>query len=273
MRAALTRAALLASLLACALPPPALAGGGSRLESAAASGSEEALVALASRLELGIGVPADPPRAMALFCRAALLGDRGALLHIADWLLVDGAPDYDPELAARWLHRLQRAERGAPLGAEAPPCPSPAATGLPAMAVALRLLIEHLAPEYGLDPNLVKAVVAVESSYRVDAVSDAGAAGLMQLMPESASRLAVTDRMDAEENLRGGMRDLATLIARYHGDLSLALAAYNAGEGAVDGCQCVPPIPETIAYVERVMTLYRQARDRAARALVEGTMG
>jgi hypothetical protein len=260
----------LALLLLLSIGVP-LRAGADGLESKAAAGSETALVALASRLELGIGGSADPARAMALFCRAALLGDRAALLHIADWLLVEGAPNYDPSLAARWLHRLQRAERRAPQIDPPPRCPSAASTGLPSMAVALRRLIERLALEYGLDPDLIKAVVEVESSYRVDAVSPAGATGLMQLMPARADALAVTNSMDAEENLRGGMLALAALIGRYHSDLSLALAAYNAGEGPVNACRCVPAIPETLHYVERVLALYRGAQYRAARALVAGT--
>ncbi len=255
-------------LLYAALPLTACADG---LETQAAAGNETALVALASRLELGIGGSADPARAMALFCRAARLGERGAVLHIADWLLVDGAPDYNPHLAAQWLHRLQRAERGAPQIGPPPRCPSAASTGLPSMAVALRRLIERLALEYRLDPDLAKAVVEVESNYDVDAVSPKGAAGLMQLMPASADALAVTNSMDAEQNLRGGMRTLAALIGRYHGDLSLALAAYNAGEVPVDSCRCVPAIPETLHYVNRVLAMFRSAEDRAARALVEGT--
>ena len=267
MRRIVTALALLL-LLSTALPPTA---GADELETKASAGSETALVELASRLELGIGGSADPARAMALFCRAALLGDRGALLHIADWLLVDGAPDYDPSLAAQWLHRLQRSERRAPQIDPTPRCPSAAFTELPSMADTLRRLIERLALEYGLDPDLIKAVVEVESNYRVDAVSPAGAAGLMQLMPASADALAVTNSMDAEQNLRGGMHTVAALINRYHGDLSLALAAYNAGEAPVDSCRCVPAIPETLHYVERVLALFRGAQNRAARALVLGS--
>jgi soluble lytic murein transglycosylase-like protein len=237
-------------LLSATVPRTARAVG---LEKEAAGGSETALVAVASRLELGIGQSADPARLMALFCRAALLGDCGALLHIADW-----------------LHRLRRAERGAPQIGPPPCCTWAAPTGLPSMAVALRRLIEHRAPEYGLDPDLTKAVVEVESSYRVDAVSPAGAAGLMQLMPASANALAAKDNMDAEQNLSGGMRAHAALIGRYHSDLSLALAAYNAGEAAVDSCRCVPAIPESHRYVERVLALFRGAENRAARALGTG---
>lgn len=270
----MTRASLhgaLLFLLLIALPTQALAAEGRHLEREAAVGNRAALVALANRFELGIGVPADPARGMALFCKAALLGERAAVLHIADWLLVPGAPDYDPRLAARWLHRLQRVELGAPLTEPPPRCPSAASTELPPLRVALRRLIERLAPEYRLDANLVQAVVEVESDYRVDAVSTAGAGGLMQLMPQSARTFGLTDRMDAEQNLRAGMQDLARLIARYGGDLALALAAYNAGAGAVDACRCVPPIPETLAYVARVLMLYQGADDREARAIVAGS--
>ena len=227
------------------------------LSTRAATGDVGATTELANRLELGIGMPADPARAMALFCRAAHAGDPGATLHVAGWLLSNEGPDYDPALAADWLHRLQRFQRGVPLGrGKSPACPSEAATGLVSAATALAGMIEQIATANGVDPDLVKAVIAVESSYRSDAVSPAGAAGLMQLMPASAQRLNVSDRFDIEQNLRGGVRYLRELLHRYHGNLPVALAAYNAGEGAIGSCGCVPEISETIDYVNKVRSLY-----------------
>lgn len=227
------------------------------LQTKAAIGDVSATTELANRLELGIGMPADPARAMSLFCRAALAGSRSATLHVAAWLLTDDGPDYDPALAADWLHRLQKLDRGVRPGKGKPPrCPSESATGLVSAAAALARLIEQVSAEFGVDPDLVKAVIEVESSYRGDAVSPAGAAGLMQLMPESARRLNVTDRFDIQQNLRGGVRYLAQLLNTYRGNLPLALAAYNAGEGAVNRCSCVPNIPETLDYVNRIRSLY-----------------
>jgi len=125
----------------------------------------------------------------------------------------------------------------------------PAAAGgkdLAAMAIAA-------ARRPSLDPDLVQAVVAVESGFRPDAVSPKGAQGLMQLMPYTARALGVKDTFDPAANLDGGTRYLRALLARYNGDVSRALAAYNAGEGAVARHGGVPPYPETLAYVRKVL--------------------
>lgn len=243
--------------LSLLLAPPARAGE-PHLADQAALGNAAATTELANRLELGIGMAPDPARAMALFCRAALDGGRAATFHLAAWLLNDDGPSYDPRLAAAWLHRYQRMERGIrpPPGTLPPPCPSDAATGLVPRASALAALIDKVGRRNGVDPDLIKAVIEVESSYRDDAVSPAGAAGLMQLMPASARRLNVADRFDIQQNVQGGVAWLAMLLHRYHGRLSLALAAYNAGEAPVDRCLCVPPIAETTLYVQRIRALY-----------------
>ena len=121
----------------------------------------------------------------------------------------------------------------------------------------LRALAEAAARRHGLDPALVLAVVQVESGFRPDAVSPKGARGLMQLMPGTATRLGVEDSFDPEQNLDGGTRHLGDLIARYNGDVKRALAAYNAGEGAVERHRGVPPYGETRAYVQSVLRRYR----------------
>ncbi len=120
----------------------------------------------------------------------------------------------------------------------------------------LRRIVHRVSVEHGLDPRLVHAVVTVESGYDPRAVSRKGAQGLMQLMPETARRLRVRDPFDPEQNVRAGVRELARLMDRYVGDLPRALAAYNAGEGAVDRYRGIPPYRETRRYVQRIMTLY-----------------
>ncbi len=100
--------------------------------------------------------------------------------------------------------------------------------------------------------ELVLAVISVESAGDPSAVSSAGAAGLMQLMPDTALTYGVVDRFDPEQNVDGGTHYLRDLLARYHHNTTLALAAYNAGPGAVDGSGGVPPFAETRAYVARV---------------------
>jgi soluble lytic murein transglycosylase len=107
-----------------------------------------------------------------------------------------------------------------------------------------------------LPPALVKAVIAAESRFDSTAVSRAGAQGLMQLMPQTARELGVEDPFHPSENVEGGTRYLRSMLDRY-GDMTRALAAYNAGPTAVDHYRGVPPYPETRAYVKRVLTYYR----------------
>lgn len=121
-------------------------------------------------------------------------------------------------------------------------------------------LILRAAAESGVDPDLVRAVVQVESNYDPRAVSIKGARGLMQIMPETGERLGLEDPFNPEQNIAAGVRLLRTLIDRYQGELSLALAAYNAGEGAVDRHQGIPPFPETQGYVRKVLALYRDSQ-------------
>jgi soluble lytic murein transglycosylase-like protein len=120
-------------------------------------------------------------------------------------------------------------------------------------------VVRDLAPQYGLDPALVLAVIQVESAFRTDAVSPKEAAGLMQLIPETAERFDVRDVFDPQDNIRGGIRYLRWLLAYFRGDVTLALAGYNAGEGAVDRHRGVPPYAETQAYVQLVRRLYPAA--------------
>jgi soluble lytic murein transglycosylase-like protein len=123
--------------------------------------------------------------------------------------------------------------------------------------VDLRELAAAAARRHGLDPGLVMAVVSVESGFRPQAVSPRGAQGLMQLMPGTASSLGVVDAFDPVQNLDGGTRHLGQLLTLYGGDLARALAAYNAGEGAVHRHGGVPPYRETRAYVKKVLERYR----------------
>ena len=114
--------------------------------------------------------------------------------------------------------------------------------------------------ETGVSPALGLAVIAVESSGRVDAVSSAGAQGLMQLIPATAERFGVTDATDPEQNIRGGMAYLEFLLNRFQGDALLALAGYNAGENAVIDARGVPNFSETRAYVPKVVAAWEVAR-------------
>ena len=119
-------------------------------------------------------------------------------------------------------------------------------------------LVQRIAPRYGVDPRLALAVIAVESNFNALARSVKDARGLMQLIPETAARFNVRDRYDMKENVRGGLAYLRWLLAYYQGQVALAAAAYNAGEGVVDRYGGVPPWPETRNYVRRVMALFRR---------------
>ncbi|WGZ96399.1 MAG: lytic transglycosylase domain-containing protein [Candidatus Thiothrix putei] len=116
--------------------------------------------------------------------------------------------------------------------------------------------IEKYAEKYGVSADMVKAVIAVESCYNSTAVSPKGAQGLMQLIPATAERFGVSDAFDTRENIHGGTRYLSWLMKRYDGDLYKAIAAYNAGEGAVDKYQGIPPYHETQHYVRKVLAVY-----------------
>jgi soluble lytic murein transglycosylase-like protein len=118
--------------------------------------------------------------------------------------------------------------------------------------------IKHAATQFGLPAALIKAVVKAESNYQVQALSPAGAQGLMQLMPATAKELGVTDPFDIDQNIRGGAQYLRNMLDQFDGDLHLALTAYNAGPGTVARYAGNVPYAETRTYVQRVMRYAEQ---------------
>ena len=156
------------------------------------------------------------------------------------------------------------------------PDPAPPAAALNAAesskansSAELHLLLTHAGSLHDIDAELLASIVHAESGGRATAISRVGAVGLMQLMPGTAAALGVADALRPEDNVAGGTAYFDHLLTRYHDNLALALAAYNAGPAAVDRYQGVPPFHETRAYVARVMTEFKRrklALEQAAKA-------
>ncbi|MGE0260687.1 MAG: lytic transglycosylase domain-containing protein [Alphaproteobacteria bacterium] len=230
-------------------------------------------VALAMQYETGLSVPRDYGRAMALYCDAARRGDPRAFYGIG-WMYLNGrGVARDDRIAAMWLRKaanrgVAQASNILQLISQVPPvaerdCPPPTATRYARGTIhprasappEIRSVIDETAQNIGINTRLLHSVVLVESGFDPRAVSPKMAAGLMQLMPETAVRFGVRDRFDPRENVHAGARYLRMLIDKYNGNLTLALAAYNAGEKAVEAHGGVPPYQETKAYVDAIKRL------------------
>ena len=122
-------------------------------------------------------------------------------------------------------------------------------------------LVQANSNAWGVDPDLIRAVMANESGFNPNATSSAWAQGLMQLMPETAASLGVTNAYDPEQNVWGGTRYLRSMLDRFGGDVTKAVAAYNAGPNAVESHNGVPPYAETQSYVENVLNSYQQYKN------------
>lgn len=184
----------------------------------------------------------------------------GPSTHTTTVILSDFQSEATPQTLIADLPSQAAPRPQTPLTASAAPSralpPAPAAA-IDAKPIPDKLLpmIQRVAREFALDTHLVAAVAATESGFNPGAISPRGAVGLMQLMPATAKRFGVRDIHATEENLRGGAAYLRWLLNRFSGDLSLALAAYNAGENRVLRAGKVPDIDETQRYVPRVLAL------------------
>jgi len=142
---------------------------------------------------------------------------------------------------------------------------APAKAGSTAASSAeINNLVEQTASRLQVDPQLVHAIIKVESEYDPNAISNKGAMGLMQLIPETAHRFGVENPFNPKENIEGGVSYLKHLLGMFDGDLPKSLAAYNAGEGAVQRSGGIPSIPETKAYVRKVTNLYQSGSPQSS---------
>ena len=178
------------------------------------------------------------------------------------YLSVDGANYTDVP-----TEQIDRFEKGPPTLPAPKIQAAPASMAIPAPA-SLDQAIAAGSERYRIDPDLISSVIRAESNFNARAVSPKGAQGLMQLMPKTADELGVKDSFEPEENIAGGSAYLDSLLKRYHDNVALALAAYNAGPGAVDRYHAVPPYRETRAYVARVIREFNR-RKQTARAVAK----
>jgi soluble lytic murein transglycosylase-like protein len=244
------------------------------LEGAAARGEPEALTQLAQKYEHGEGVTKDFQRANQLYCRAAKTGHAEAQFKLG-WVYAngrgverdDGVAAVLFELASNQGHEyagklLQYVPRNP--DSRVPSCMMPDPVQMaaderhPRDRTEIEQLVHRLAPQYAVDPHLVLAVMATESSFNPRAVSPKNAQGLMQLIPETAERFGVKQVFNPVENIKGGLAYLRWLLAFFQGDVPLVLAAYNAGERAVEKYRGIPPYPETRNYVRKITGIYKR---------------
>jgi hypothetical protein len=235
--------------------------------------------------EHGEGVPKDQLRAAALYCDAAREGDAEAQFSLG-WMYANGrgVPRDDGVAAAMFrlaaagghIHAQKTLAFLGDAPGRLPDCmvPEPPSieaapdidetpdffADLPGWKRRIADVVAALAPRYAVDPRLALSVIQVESNFEPRALSVRNARGLMQLVPDTAARFNVVNALDVRENLRGGLAYLRWLLAYYQGQVPLAVAAYNAGEAAVDKYKGIPPYPETREYVRRVLKLFRRER-------------
>lgn len=230
----------------------------------------------ARSLEHGEGVTKDPVRAASLYCDGARYGDAESQFSLG-WMYANGRGVLRSDelasaffqLAAKQGHEQARkmlrfvGETSAPL----PDCMKTVKPevdddyAFPADNPTQQKvfgLVRKLAPEYGISPRLVMAVIRTESNFEPTALSPKNAQGLMQLIPETSVRFNVRKPFDPEQNIRGGMAYLRWLLAYFEGNVALVAAAYNAGEGAVNRYRGIPPYAETRDYVSRILRLFQK---------------
>lgn len=217
------------------------------------------------------GVKQDYQQAFQLYCQAALAGDIDSAYSIGFMYFNGRGMPRNLGLAVHWFKQAADAgdshARNMLTKFSTVAQVEDASCKLPEPEVKLvtdtnpnRTVVEgwvhQIAPSYGIDPALVMAVIRAESAYKVTALSNKNAQGLMQLIPETAARFGVTDSWDPIQNIKGGTAYLHWLLRHFEGKVDLVLAAYNAGEGTVERYKGIPPFRETQNYVKQILSWY-----------------
>jgi TPR repeat protein len=222
--------------------------------------------------EHGRNVKQDYKQAYSFYCKAALMGDVESAYNIGFMYFNGRGGAKNLSLAVRWfrqaadggdVHARQMLARFSDI------TPSEDTACQPELPQVLKLVaranpnrqaveawVKLIAPRYDIDPNLVLAVIQAESAFNPSAMSNKNAQGLMQLIPETAERFGVKDSWDPIQNIKGGTAYLHWLLRHFEGKVDLVLAAYNAGEGAVERYHGIPPYQETQNYVKQILAWY-----------------
>lgn len=229
------------------------------------------LILLALKYEHAEGVPRNNAKAATLYCKAAKMGNADAQFFLG-WMYANGRGVSKNDNIASYLFAMaakQGHTHAQKMGHYTPATKSsfPSCLSKPPPQLAKNLsypnnyisrLVAKLAPLYEVDPQLVMAIISVESGFNIRAISPKNAQGLMQLIPATAKRFHVKNSFDAEDNIKGGLAYLRWLLTFFKGDVSLVAAAYNAGEGTVKRYNGIPPYPETRNYVKKIRKLYKK---------------
>ena len=263
----------------------AISGPLADLEMAARLGNLKAQVELGTKYAHAEGVPRDQQKANSLYCRAAKYGYAEGLFNLG-WSYANGRGVSRDDGVAAALFKMA-ADRGhthaskllavvsektdinlpacllpdalpVAVRPRSPPVDDSELYQIPMAPKEITQLVQRLAPQFEVDSNLALALISVESAFNPTALSPAKAQGLMQLIPETAERFGVKRPFNPDENVKGGLAYLRWLLAYFQGDVSLVLAAYNAGEGAVEKYRGIPPYTETRDYVRKITGMYRR---------------
>lgn len=233
---------------------------------------------LAEAYEHGRGVKQDYHEAFNLYCKAALAGDGDSAYSLGFMYFNARGVAHDLGRAVRWfkqaadagdkhaqtmLSRYPDVQAGEDADCKPEPPPSQEIISIKSDPhlhhpdrQKVQAWVDQIAPKYGIDPELVMAVISAESGFNINAMSNKNAQGLMQLIPETAQRFGVADIWNPVQNIQGGTAYLHWLLRHFNGKVELVLAAYNAGEKNVERYQGIPPFEETQNYVKHILQRY-----------------